>query len=62
MIKLDDFLGLDKRGNNAFSSLRKSVYKKNSDMFGDANGIGPLSYTGRVNVELNLGDEIGRRT
>lgn len=62
-IPLDDYLGLDARGTRAFSSLRRSVYKRNSDVFGDPSGVGALSAKhGRVELDLKPGDEVGRRT
>jgi hypothetical protein len=62
-IPLDDYLGLDARGTRALSSLRRSVYKRNSDVFGDPSGVGALSAKhGRVELDLKPGDEVGRRT
>jgi hypothetical protein len=62
-IPLDAYLGLDARGTRAFSCLRRSVYKRNSDVFGDPSGVGALSAKyGRVDLELKPGDEVGRRT
>ena len=62
-IPLDDFLGIDARGTRALASLRRSVYKKNSDVFGDPSGVGALSAKhGRVELELNPGDAVGCRT
>lgn len=64
MIELDDYLGIDDRGTNALSILRRSVYKRNTDIFGDLNGsgVGELRKDGRVKMDLKPGDEIGRRT
>ena len=54
-ISLNDFLGLDKRGSNCFSALRKNVSKKNLDEFGDPCGVGLLSEKyGRVDLEISL--------
>ena len=54
-ISLNDFLGIDKRGSNCLSSLRKKVSKSNLDEFGDPCGVGLLSEKyGRVDLEISM--------
>ena len=53
-ISLNSFLGIDSRGQNCLSGLRKKVSKSNLDEFGDPCGIGLLSEKyGRVDLELS---------
>lgn len=56
-ISLNDFLGIDDRGSNCLSALRKKVSKSNLDEFGDPCGVGLLSSKyGRVDLELEIQD------
>lgn len=56
-ISLNSFLGIDQRGENCLSGLRKKVSKSNLDEFGDPCGIGLLSEKyGRVDLELSMRD------